>query len=658
MENKEDLNQVTGNENLSQDENANSVEPTETNVEAQADNNTQTSEPIVENESQQTEISNTVAEERVDQDKEVKEEEKLPEFSEEELKLKSREDLAILLEDIVRTDDVMKMKSKVAQVRITFNQKTAEERQVTASSKQVEGEAEEQTEVVEETIQKDDLDIRFNAAFNIYKEKKSKFNATQEQLKTENLNKKQALLEELKELINSEESLKKTYDRFNEIQIEWKNIGMVPRTDVNNLWQNYHFLVEKFFDKVRINKELKDLGLKKNLEQKIALCEQTEELLLEESIIKSFKALQTLHKEWREIGPVPKDKKDEIWDRFKAATDKINDRRRDQINTLRDDQQENLEAKRAICEKAEAIVQSEMSSIKEWQDNTNKIKELLSTWKTLGHASKKFNDEIWDRFKTSLDAFYNNKKEYFASLRDEQMNNLNLKIDLCARAEGLKDSTDWKSTTRELIQFQEQWKSIGPTPRKDSDKIWKRFRAACDEFFNAKDAYFKNIHLHEDDNLVAKKELIEKIKAFELSDNKSQNLDALKEFQRVWMEIGHVPFTAKDSIQKEYRSAIDSKFDELNISNQEKKTLNFKSKMEQIKDSPNADHTLYRERSFLVNKLNKLDEEIKLWENNIGFLAKSKNANILRLEFEKKIKRAKQEIVDMKTKIKYLDNID
>ncbi len=658
MENKEQLDQVAGNDNHNQDENAKSVENTDHNMEEKVDNNTETPAPdqmVDEKPQEETTTSESIAtEELKNSDQAEEEHDELPEFSEEELKEKGREELVLLLEDIVRTDDVAKMKAKVAQVRVAFNQKTAEEKQVhegEVSEEGTEGET-------EEKIVHDELDIRFNSAFGIYKEKKGKYNEEQEQLKLANLEKKKQLLEDLKELINSEESLKSTYDKFNEIQDEWKNLGMVPRTEVNNLWQNYHFLVEKFFDKVRINKELKDLGLKRNLEQKLALCEQAEELLLENSVHKSFKALQNLHKDWREIGPVPKDKKDEIWDRFKSATDKINQRRREHFNSLRDDQQENYDAKIKLCEQAETILQIETQSVKEWHDNKNKMQDLLTSWKTVGPAPKKLNDEVWERFKSSLDTFYSNKKEFFAKLKDDQMDNLNMKIDLCVQAESLKGSTDWKSTTRDLIHLQEEWKKIGPVPRRNADKIWKRFRSACDEFFDAKEEFFKNIHQHEDKNLAMKKELIENIKAFNLSEDKNQNLDALKDFQRKWMEVGHVPFADKDKIQSEYRSAIDSKFEELNISNMEKSAMNFKTKMEQVKDSPNADRTLYRERNFLQNKLNKLIDDIKLWENNIGFLADSKNANILKIEFEKKIKKAKQEIDSLKTKIKYIDDMD
>jgi len=565
----------------------------------------------------------------------------------------TKEQLVEELEDIVNNEDFKTIKSKIAFIKVAFLKNNKEERKNKIEKFIAEGGKEEDYKPEEEP-----LNERFNAAFNIYKQKKAEYNRELEKQKIENLEARKQILEELKELINSEETLKQTYDDFKNLQEKWKQIGMVPKSELNNLWQNYHFLVEKFFDRVKINKELKDLDLKKNLEAKILLCEKTEELLLENSLIKSFKALQKYHQEWKEIGPVARDKKDEIWERFKTATEKINKRRREYYVKLQDEQQKNYTKKLALCDKAEEILSDEATSIKKWQENTEKINNLFSIWKTVGRAPKKTNDEVWTRFKTILDTFFLNKKEFFNSIKDKQINNYNLKIDLCAQAEAIKTSTDWKKTKNDLINLQKEWKKIGPVPRKYSDKLWKRFRAACDEFFNNMNNYYKNIHSHEIENLNAKKELIKKIKDFKFSDDKNKNLDILKEFQRNWIEIGFVPIAEKEKLQLEFRQVINSKLDELNISHAEIDDLKFKSKYDSIKESPNANKLLYKEKVYISNKIKKITDDINLWENNIGFLANSKNAEILKSEFEKKINKAKKEVEVLNKKIKYLNSIN
>jgi len=409
----------------------------------------------------------------------------------------SRLELVDELDKAVQVTDINSVKTRIALIKVAYMKKKKEENLQKYEHVMEEGGSREELEAIHE----DDLDVRFNEIFNIYKANKARYTEEQEKIKLENLRKKIQILDDLKNLISSEETLKKTYDEFKMLQERWKEIGMVPRTEINNLWQNYHFLVEKFFEKVKLNKELKDLDLKKNLEAKIALCEKTEELLLETSIIKSFKKLQKYHEEWKEIGPVPADKKDEIWERFKNTTDKINDRRREHYSLIEKEQQKNLETKVALGEQAAEVLSQKNETIKEWQDNTNKINELLKIWKSIGPVPQKFNSEIWMRFKSSLDAFFANKKDFFDKLKEQQFHNYNLKVELCLQAEAVKNNTDWKKTTNELIHLQGEWKKIGPVPKKHSDKVWKRFRAACDEFFNAKSSYFSNIQAHEEENL-------------------------------------------------------------------------------------------------------------------------------------------------------------
>lgn len=579
------------------------------------------------------------------------ESENLPEQdTEENYSRYSRIELIELLEKAVGEPDINTFKIRIALIKVAFLKKKKEETLSQYEKAGEEGVSKEELEAVKE----DELDLKFNEIFNIYKANKARYTEEQEKIKKENLKKKLQILEELKILISSEETLKKTYDEFKALQETWKEIGMVPRGEINNLWQNYHFLVEKFFEKIKLNKELKDLDLRKNLEAKIALCEKTEELLLETSAIKSFKKLQKYHEEWKEIGPVPADKKEEIWERFKNTTNKINDRRREHYTLIEQEQQKNLETKTALCEQAEILLELKNENIREWQENTNKVNELLKIWKSIGTVPQKVNTDIWNRFKTSLDTFFANKKEFFDKLKEQQLQNYNLKLEICIQAENLQSNNDWKKTTNEMIRLQGEWKKIGPVPKKHSDKIWKRFRAACDAFFHAKSSYFANIQGHEEENLRKKTELINRIKDYQFGGDKTANLEILKTFQREWTDIGHIPMKDKDRLHNEFRSLISQHLDKLKISEVEMSTMNFQSRIESMKNDPQSRRFIGREKETLMGKISKMKEDINLWENNIGFLAKSKNAQILKAEFEKKIDLAKSELKVMEAKLKIL----
>ena len=578
-------------------------------------------------------------------DKEEEEEE----VEEEVIEDLGAEELIIRLEELVLAEEIITIKTKVALIKVAFLRILKEEKQLALDKFIEEGGKKEDFKAEDSKLEK-----RFNKAFEIYRKNRIKFNEQQEKVKLVNLDKKKEILEKLKELIGSEETLKKTYDEFRTLQTEWKEIGMVPSGEVSNLWQSYHFLVEKFFDKVKINKELRDLDMKKNLELKVELCEKAEELLLETSIIKSFKQLQKFHEEWKSIGPVPQEQSDDIWERFKGATDKINERRREHYGKMQEDQEKNLLAKTGLCEQAEELLTSNPDSLNAWQNQTNKMNELFNVWRSIGRTPKRENTEIWDRFKGSMNTFFTNKKEFLGVIKQEQLNNYNLKIDLCVEAEAVKDSTDWKKTTQDLIRLQQEWKKLGPVPRKHADKIWKRFRAACDEFFNSKSSHFSSVHENEQVNLDKKKELIEKVKAHKYTDDKSKNLDILKDFQREWMEIGYVPMKDKEKVQKQFRETVDAKLDELKISSSEFSNASYATRMEAVKDSPDADRVYRKEISFLTVKINKLRDDVNLWENNLGFFANSKQADILKQEFEQKIEKARQELAAMEAKVKYL----
>jgi len=600
--------------------------------------------------------NNEVADEEEDEDHDEVEHAGIPEGAEdpaEKYTKMSREELVIVLEALVRNEDFNIIRSHIGYVRAAFR-KYLKEESLENYEKNISRQAGSEEIPLTTEAEADPLVQRFEDALLVYKEKKVYHDQAVEKQKAENLKAKELILEELRHLIESEEELKKTYDKFRELQEKWRNYGPVPQAAKNTLWNNYHFLVEKFFDKIKINKELKDLDLKKNLEQKTLLCEKAEELLLETSIIVSFQRLQKLHEAWKETGPVPGDKKDEIWDRFKAATEKLNKRRQEHYDTMREGQQKNLDAKQILCEKAELLSATTPETPKQWQNLTNQINELFLAWKSVGFAPKKVNNEVWNRFRSALDVFFHNKKEFFARFKENQTENYNQKLNLCVQAEALKDSTDWRRTTNELIALQQEWKKIGPVPNKFSDKIWKRFRAACDEFFLRKSQHISNLEGTQEENLRLKKELINKIKTFDYSSNNNENLRIINEFQRQWMEIGHVPIKLKDKLQAEYRKAIDEQFEKLGISQKVKTALSFKSKIENLKNAPNANQAILKERAFLLKRISDLQFEIKVWENNIGFFAASKKADLLKREFEEKIAKARQEIIILEEKIRII----
>ncbi len=555
-----------------------------------------------------------------------------------------------ILEETVQDTDVVKIKDKVASIKFNFLRICNEERDKEIEQFILDGGDKDNYEHIE-----DPLEIRFKTAFNIFRENKAKYNEALEEQKVKNLQLKNDILEKMKQLISSEDTLKKTYDEFRALQEEWKEIGQVPATEITNLRNNYYFLIDKFHDKVKIDRELRDLDYKKNLEAKIELCEKTEELLLEKSFTKAFKLLQKYHDEWKEIGPVPQEKKDEIWERFKNTTDKINQIRREHYSKIQDEQQANLDAKIAICEKIEELLSENINSINAWQKKSVEVNELFKVWKSVGPAQKKQNDEIWNRFKVSMDTFFTNKKDFFSKLKGQQIDNYNKKLQLCIEAEALAESKEWKKATDAIKKLQEEWKKIGPVPKRHSDKIWKRFRSACDIFFSNKSEHFSGVKGIEEENLRLKRELLERIKAYEITSNRNENMEAIKGFQREWIAIGFVPMKYKDSIQEDYRKSIDALFDKMRMTQNEISTAEYRNMVANIKDEPDSRDKVRKERNILTNKITKLREEIIVLENNIGFFSNSKQSEIMRAEYEKKINRAKNDVKVLEAKLKILN---
>jgi len=501
----------------------------------------------------------------------------------------------------------------------------------------------------------DQLDYRVKELLEKYRERKNDFSKIQEAEKYENLKKKYDIIDKIKDLVNREESINKTFHEFRSLQNEWHLTGVVPQSSLKNLWENYHHNVEIFYDYIKINKELRDLDLRKNLEAKIVLCEKAEELLLEPNPVNAFRSLQDFHNQWREIGPVPQESKNEIWERFKEATAQINKRHHEYFEKQKDDQRKNLEAKIALCEEVESINLLEIKSFKDFDERAEKIVTLQKMWRTIGFAPKKQNSKVYQRFREECDAFFIKKRSFYADNKEIQLNNLQLKTELCIQAEALQDSTDWKSSSDALIKLQKEWKEIGPVPRKHSERTWKRFRKACDHFFNRKAEFFTRLDTSYEDNLNAKLAVIDELEKFEPGADVQAAFERLKELQRKWTDIGFVPFNRKDEITNRYRNALNKEFDKLKIGDEDKSILKYKTKLDSLKPNAKASRKVRNEREKFVTKIKQLENDIVLWENNIGFFAKSSNADTMIREVEEKIENAKKTIKTLEEKVKMID---
>ena len=509
--------------------------------------------------------------------------------------------------------------------------------------------------IEEYKIYVDPLDHRVKELLDKYREKRTDYSKIQEAEKNENLRKKYEIIDKIKDLVNREESINKTFHEFRALQNEWHTTGVVPQASLKDLWENYHHNVEIFYDYIKINKELRDLDLRKNLELKIRLSEKAEELLLEPNPINAFRLLQDYHNQWREIGPVPPESKDEIWERFKEATSKINKRHHEYFEKQKDDQRKNLEAKITLCEKVEEINLLDLKNFRDFDEKADIVVELQKMWRTLGFAPKKQNNRVYQRFREACDAFFEKKRGFYADNKEVQQNNLQLKTELCIQAESLQESTDWKATSDALIKLQKEWKDVGPVPRKQSERIWKRFRKACDHFFNRKAVFFADLDTSYEDNLKAKTAFIEELETFDPGADMQAAFERLKEIQRKWTDIGFVPFNMKEEITNRYRNALNMQFDRLKIGEDDKNILKYKTKLDNLKTNPKASRKVRNEREKFFTKIKQLEGDIVLWENNIGFFAKSSKAENMIKEVEEKIENAKKMIKILEEKVKMID---
>jgi hypothetical protein len=502
----------------------------------------------------------------------------------------------------------------------------------------------------------DATEDRLKELLNIFREKKAVFAARNEKLLEENLKAKKNILDSLKNLIESNEDFYKVDIEFRKLQQQWKEIKQVPQAEVNELWKEYQNCCEKFYDIRKINIEMRDYDFKKNLELKQALCEVVEKLGEEKDAISAFFDLQKLHQEWREIGPVAKEFREEIWTRFKKASSVINKKYQGHFEALRDMEKRNLEDKTVYCEQVENIDYSKLKSFKDWDKKAKEVLEIQEKWKTIGFAPKKHNVKIFERFRAACDTFFGNKATFYKGFKSELDANLEKKKALCEQVEALKDSQEWKETANRIIELQKEWKTVGQAPHKYSDAVWKRFVAACDYFFEQKKLHSSSRGSEEVANLKKKKELIAKINAIDTDLPAKEAIDNIRSIMQEWSKIGHVPFRDKDKLQKNYREAIDKHFDRLKIDESERRLQSFKSSLGEASEGGKGRNKLIVEREKLLRTYERLKNDIQTYENNIGFLSvASKGGGGLVKDMNKKIESLREELNLLVKKIEVID---
>ena len=579
-------------------------------------------------------------------DEETAEEQAAEEVDKNDLSGKSKQELVDMFSELLENEPVQTLRKSVEAIKIAFYKLHRAE--VDAARKEFEAL---EGEGAEFTPQVDALEVRLKDLFKVYRQRRDEYIANLDSIKEENLKIKLSIIEELKELINSDETLNNTFAKFRDLQQRWKDTGVVPQAKVKDLWETYNLHVENFYNFIKINKELRDLDLKKNYEQKLALCEQAEALMVEPSIVDAFHKLQKLHDEWRETGPVANEYKESLWERFKSASSRINKQHQEYFENLKQEQLKNLELKRELCVKTEALAEQPHTSRKEWNKSSEKLLEIQKIWRTIGFAPKKDNTRIYERFRQACDRFFEAKREFYAGVKTEMEHNLQLKQEICEAAEALQNSEDWKHATEEIIALQAKWKGVGTVSRRYADQIWKRFRSACDTFFERKAQHFASVENEYEANLQKKLALIEEMSA---ADIKTGGYDLIKDFQRRWTEIGFVPIKHKDSVQKRYKEAVDAMFAVLRGSERDRSMNRFKERLQSMKGA--GDKRMRNERERLYNKVRQMEQDIALLENNIGFFSKSKNAEAMIADIRAKIAKSKRELQDTIEKIHLIDN--
>ena len=556
---------------------------------------------------------------------------------------KNLAELVKAFEELVQNEERMKMSKEAEAIKAAFYKRLLKEKADAGivAEEQDEEVAETSEEPVEANVADNpfaEIEKGFKELYNQYKRERAEYNRQLEKEREQNLALKEAVIADLKVLLEKQEDVNATFPEFREIQNRWRAIGPVPAQSYRNINETYQLYVEQFYDMVKINRELRDLDFKKNLEAKEQFCQMAEKLAENPNVIEAFKDLQKLHEQWKEFGPVAKEFRDSIWDRFKAATSVINKKYQAFFEGLKEQQAENLEKKTALCVKVEEIAEREVANSNEWNAFSKEIEEIQKEWKTIGFASKKDNQKVYDRFRAACDKFYGRKREFYNEYKDSINANMDRKIALCEAAEQLKNSTEWKKATDQFINLQKQWKEIGAVPRKKSEQLWKRFRAACDEFFAERD---KNAKPENDfySNLKAKQRLVEEIKAYVLTGDETADREAMQEFQKRWQEIGFVPFKEKENIANAYKEALQAAFP--GMGRGARRTRGSRPQLS--------------EKDRLIQKYNQLEQDIVTYENNIGFFSMSRNSQPLIDQMNERIAKAKEELKSLAEQIRVLD---
>ena len=502
-------------------------------------------------------------------------------------------------------------------------------------------------------ITPDELEEAFKAEMGVIKEKRQQQFREQEQEKQDNLQKKLAIIEKIKTMITSPEEANKSYKDFKALQDEWREIKNVPAEKANELWRNYQLYVEQFYDLLKLNSEAREYDFKKNLEMKTKLCEAAEKLAEESDVISAFHQLQKLHQEYRETGPVSKELREEIWQRFKAASTVINKRHQQHYDGLRAKEEENLARKTELCEKVETIAAQENKGSADWERRTKEILELQEQWRSIGFAPKAMNVKIFERFRAACDSFFGKKAEFFRTLKDSYKENAEKKRALIEKAKALQDSTEWKSTSDKLINLQKEWKSIGMVPKKLGDQLWEEFLGACNKFFEARNAAGAGTRNEERDNLEKKRDVISRLKA--VAEEAGENLqERVQKLVEEYQQIGHVPFKEKDKLYEEYHAVLDKLYKDLNITVAKRRLSKFKDNLKQVAER--GGDALDNERARLMRQYEQLKSEVQTYENNLGFLnASSKKGNSLIDEMNRKVQKLRDEVQLVRDKIKAID---
>ena len=568
-----------------------------------------------------------------------------PAVGEERFAGKSKEELLAIFAALLAERPVQSIRREVEALKIAFYRIRRAE--VEAARRTFLGQGGDESAF---TPAVDGAEVRLKELFRDYRTRRDEFIASLEAEKEANLRTKLAIIEELRELVGSDETLNHTFTRFRELQQRWKETGPVPQPQVKDLWETYNLHVENFYGFIKINKELRDLDLKKNYELKLSLCEQAEALVADEQAVESFRKLQKLHDEWREAGPVANEYKEALWERFKAASARINRRHQEHFEALKAEQTKNLALKTELCAAAEELTAQPLTTRREWNRASDRLLEIQKTWKSIGFAPKKDNNRIYERFRTACDRFFEAKRRFYAGLKSEMEHNLALKIELCEAAEALAGSEEWKKTTDELIALQARWKQVGLVSRRHSDAVWKRFRAACDRFFERKSTHFASVDGEHETNLQKKLALLAEMEAADVTKG---GYEVIRDFQRRWGEIGFVPIKQKDAIQKRYKAVVDNLFDTLRGTERDRSMNRFRERISTLRAS--GDRRVRSEREKLANRVRQLEQEAAVLENNIGFFGRSKGAEALIADVRSKIARLRDEIAATVEKIRLLD---